>query len=220
MLRALALLAVLLLAGCLRTGYQRAGATADGTVAYHQELVRLRAQVGLATDALRGLSENPGDSPRSNQETFQTFALELVNLERAAARARKLHGKVDARAASFFGAWTRDTAALTDAELKASAAARRQALEANFQKLEEGQAGLEAAMARYTQELGNLRTYLEHDLTAAGLAQAKRSIQAAFVNGALLQDQIEAQAALSRQAAHDMGPLKELAPLPKKPGPR
>ena len=213
MSRVLAAPLLLLLApGCTSSGYQRASVTAERTAAYHEQLVRLRDQVGLATDALRALSDNPGDSPRSNQETFQTFALELENLDRLAARARKLHGKVAGRAEDFFGHWNADTAGLTSAELKESAETRRKALAANYSKLEQGQSGLEAALERYTKELQQLRLYLEHDLTAPGIALARRSIQTAFVDGALLQDQIEAQVALARRAAADLEPLKKLAP--------
>src|SRR6185503_15496248 len=96
----------LLLAGasaCVSSGYERASATADKTAAYRDNLVRLGEEIGLTTEALRALSDNPGDSPRSNQETFETFERELTNLEDGAARSRKTFGKMDGRADTFFG---------------------------------------------------------------------------------------------------------------------
>lgn len=209
-----------LLASCASSGYQRASSTAERTGSYQEELQELRAQVGLATEALRALCENPAGSPRSNPETLQTFRLELAGLERRAARTHKLHGKADAHATAFFAGWSADTAALTSAELKAGAETRRRALEASYGELEQGQAALDTALARLLGELRELALYLEHDLTAAGMASARRPIQAAFVNGALLQDQIEAQAAVARRAAAQLEPLKELAPPPPARGNR
>jgi exonuclease VII small subunit len=208
----LVLLAVAGLAhGCASSGYEQASDTADETAAYRDRLVRLRAQVGLAADALRGLSENPGDSPHSNQETFETFALELENLGRAATRAREAYQDMNGRAGEFFGGWTTDTAAITNAELKQSSETRRTALEANYRKLEQGQKGVEEATARYERALGDLRLYLEHDLTAAGIASAEKSIHAAFVSGALLQEEIDTQAQTALAARDSLAPLRDLA---------
>ncbi|HEX6886079.1 MAG TPA: hypothetical protein VF530_22085 [Planctomycetota bacterium] len=205
---------LLLLAGCASSGYQRASDAADRTGSYHEELIRLRAQVGLAIDALRALSENPAGSPRSNPETLQTFRLELAGLERRAERVRTLHGKADAHAEAFLTGWSTDTAALTGAELKQGAETRRKALEASYVELEQGQAALDRALAELQRELGELALYLEHDLTAAGMGSARKTIQAAFVDGALLQDQIEAQAVRAQRTAIQLAPLKELAPPP------
>jgi hypothetical protein len=213
MLRSLALGLVLLVApACTSTGYDRAASAADRTKAYHEELLDLRAQVGVASDALRALSETRGESQRSNQETLQTYRLEIESLERLSGRTRRLHGKVEVRAQAFFGGWTTDAAALTSAELRESDTDCRQALAANFSKLEQGQSGLESALAKHVLELRELALYFGHGLSSAGLTRAQRSIQAAFVNGALLQDQIGAQAALARRAAEELEPLEQLAP--------
>jgi hypothetical protein len=202
------------LAGCFlpRSGYERASATADRTEAYRDNLVRLRTQVGLTTSSLRALTENPGDSPRSNKETFQTFARELANLEALADRSRRTYGKMDARAELFFGQWITDTAAITSSELKESAEARRTALQASYEGLAQGQLDLDLALERYVREIGDLRIYLEHDLTAAGLSSAQVPIEKAFADGAALQDQLGELAHAADQARAGLTPLKALAP--------
>src|SRR5262245_27794980 len=213
-----ALLLVLPLAGaCAYSGYERARATADKTAAYREDLEHLRAQVGLTTGALRALSENPGDSPRSNRETFETYARELANLEAAGASARKTYGRMDGRAESFFGGWTTDTAEIADADLKHSAEERRAALQANYARLAEGQQGVERALAGFVDDLHDLRTYLEHDLTAAGIASARATIAKTFQNGAALEERIAAQARATDAARGSLEPLKELAPSQQPP---
>jgi hypothetical protein len=197
---------------CTASGYERASATADKTTTYRDNLVRLDEQVGLTTEALRALSQNPGDSPRSNQETFETFARELANLEARAERSRKTYGKMDGRAESFFGGWSQDAARISDADLKQSAEARRTALQANYQKLAAGQEAADQAVARFVRALGDLRLYLEHDLTAAGIASARRSIEKAFTDGAALQEQLRAQVRATDAARDGLAPLKDLAP--------
>jgi len=212
MLRNAALFLALAAAGaCASSGYERASATADGTSAYHDDLVRLRQQVGLTTDALRALSENPGDSPRSNQETFETFARELANLEARAGRSRKTYGRMDGRAETFFGGWTEDSARITNVDLKKSAESRRVEMQASYLTLAEGQKASDQALARFVQELADLSLYLENDLTNAGIARARATIQKACADGAALQEQLDEQVRATAAAHEALAPLQDIA---------
>jgi predicted secreted protein len=205
-------LLVLASSACVTSGYERASATADKTSTYRENLVRLGERVGLATEALRALSENPGDSPRSNRETFETFARELANLEASAESSRKTYGRMDGRAESFFGSWTEDSARIANADLKKSAETRRSTLQANYEKLAQGQLTADRALEEYVQTLTDLRLYLEHDLTAAGIASARRTIQTAFADGAALQTQLHEQVRITDEAHDSIAPLQDLAP--------
>src|SRR5262249_36639304 len=155
--------------------------------------------------------DNPGDSPRSNHETFETFERELANLEAGAAHSRKTFGKMDGRAATFFGGWSADSAQITDADLKKSAEDRRSALKANYEKVEQGQLAADEAIARHVRTLNDLRLYLGQDLTAAGIARAGSSIQKALAEGAALQKQLGEQVRATDQAREALAPLKDLA---------
>lgn len=206
------LLALAAASACASSGYERASATADKTSAYRENLVRLGQQVGLTTDALRALSENPGDSPRSNRETFETFARELANLEARAERSRETYGRMDGRAESFFGGWSEDAAQITDADLKKSAETRRTTLQASYEELAQGQEAADQALARFVRVLTDLSLYLENDLTAAGIAQARSTIQKALADGAALQVQLGDQVRATDEAGGALAPLKDLAP--------
>lgn len=208
------LVSALACASCFlpRSGYERASATADRTAAYRDNLVRLRTQVGLTTSSLRALTENPGDSPRSNKETFQTFARELANLEALAGRSRRTYGRMDARAELFFGQWITDTAAITSSELKQSAEERRTALQASYDRLAQGQLDLDQALERFVRELSDLCIYLEHDLTAAGLSSAQIPVDEAFADGAALQERLSELAHATDEARAGLQPLQALAP--------
>ncbi|NOT30301.1 MAG: DUF2959 family protein [Planctomycetes bacterium] len=213
MLRILALpLVVSFALACASSGYERASATADRTAAYRDNLVRLREQVALAVEALRALSENPGDSPRSNKETFETYTRELANLEAASKRSRQTYGRMDGHAESFFGGWSEDTARITNADLKHSAEERRAVLQANYERLAQGKLEADLALAGFVGELTDLSLYLEHDLTAAGIASARSTIEKAFANGATLQDQLGVQVRATDSARAALAPLKDLAP--------
>lgn len=203
---------VLAAGACATSGYERASATADKTSAYRENLVRLGERVELATEALRALSENPGDSPRSNRETFETFARELANLESSAESSRETYGRMDGRAESFFGGWTSDTARITNADLKKSAETRRATMQASYAHLAQGQKEVDQALARYVALLTDLSLYLEHDLTSAGIASAKNTIQKAFSDGAALQAQLDEQVRATDQARSALAPLQDLTP--------
>lgn len=208
----LQLVALLLVGACATQGYERASAAADKTAAYRENLVKLADVIGLTSGSLRALTENPGDSPRSNRETFETFARELANLEASAKRSRKTYGRMDGRAERFFGGWNEDTARITNADLKRSAEERRVALEANYERLAQGQLELDVALESHVRELTDLRVYLEHDLTAAGIASASGTIQDVFANGTNLQRRLAEQARATQAARDSLAPLQQQAP--------
>jgi len=208
----LALPVLFLGSACHSSGYARAGKAADKTEDYRDDLMRLREQVASASEALQALGENPGDSPRSNQGTFQTFERELANLEDTASRAREDYGRMQERAQLFFGTWTEDAARVTDADLKKSSEERRSALQANFARLEQGQVEVEEAVAKHVQSLTDLRLYLETDLTATGIAMAAPTLARVFQEGETLRQRLESQIRAADQAQASLEPLEDLAP--------
>jgi hypothetical protein len=213
MVRTPLVVALALLGSCASSGYARASATSDKTAAYHEDVVRLADQVGVATATLRALSENPGDSPRSNRETFETYAREVANLRIASKRARKDYGRLDGRADRFFGGWSEDSARITNAELKRSAEERRAALLASYEKLAQSHLETEVALERFILELDDLRVYLEHDLTAAGIASARKTIEKAFTDAAALQERLGALAEDTERASASLAPLQAQAAM-------
>lgn len=217
MLRLIAPLLACLLVACQNTGYQRARAASERTEGYGEELERLARGIGLASEALRTLAENPGDSPRSNRETFQTFERERLNVLASAEDARRAFERMDGKAERFFGAWGEDAAAIQGADLKKSAETRRAALEAHYTTLEKGQTELDQALERYLQELLDLRLYLEHDLTAAGIASAREPLARLLADGQALRERIGTQVRAADGARASLAPLKEQAPAPRTP---
>jgi DUF2959 family protein len=207
----LALPLLFLGSACQSSGYARAGKAADKAEDYRDDLMRLREQVASASEALRALGENPGDSPRSNQGTFQTFERELANLEDTASRAREDYGRMQDRAQLFFGTWNEDAARVTDADLKKSSEVRRSALQANFARLEQGQVEVEEAVAKHVQSLTDLRLYLETDLTATGIAMAAPTLARVVEEGEVLRQRLESQIRAADEAQASLEPLEDLA---------
>lgn len=198
--------------GCQTSGYQRAHATAKKTTSYREDLAQLGREAARASEALGTLGENPGDSPRSNQGTFRTFTRELANLEASAERIQKAYGRLDGRAELFFAGWSTDAERIASADLKASAAQRKQALEASFATLEKGQSEVAQVLERHLVSLRDLRLYLEHDLTAAGIESARPTLARVHSEGAALEQRIAAQIRAAEEAQEALEPLRELAP--------
>jgi len=209
-----AVLAALAAPACLgsRAGYERASRTADRTATYREHLVRLRDQLGLTAEALGTLRASPDVLPRSNRETFQTFARELTNLDSAVERTRKDYGRMDEGALIFFGGWVSDTAAIQDADLKKRAEERRIALQANYQKVAQGHGELDAALTRHLRELEDLRVYLETDLTPAGITSVDDRIARALAVSSELQERVSDQAHATDAAQSGLTPLQAQAP--------
>jgi len=205
-------LAFAFLAACASAPYERASTTADTTAEYREHIVQLASEVRLAGDGLRALRDNPGDSPRSNRETFETFARELENLESSVERSREIFERMDGRAASYFGGWSEDSARIIDANLKKSGDSRRSALRANYERLEAGQESLDRELEGYVGRLADLRIYLAHDLTAAGIASARSTIDHALAQAVALRERLREQVRLTDEARDALAPPGEAAP--------
>src|SRR5262245_32425646 len=209
-----------LVGSCLgpRSGYEQASATADETEEHREAVERLRDQVGLTLAPLRGLLENPSDSPGSNHETFQTFERELANLALASERSHESHERMNASAQRFFGDWSADSARIVDADLKQSAGERRETLQANYDRLARGEAAADASVERFAAHLEDLRVYLEHDLTAAGLSAARGTIAKAFDEGSKLEAQLTELVRQTDEAKKSLASLQAMTPATARAG--
>ena len=207
------LLALAIAAGCQsgRTGYERASTTSRRIAAYRDNADRLREQIGLTIGSLQTLAQSPNVAPRSSAETFQTFERELANLEDLAASSRKLYGKMDARAQEFFGKWIEESATIENADLERRADERREAVQASYKKIAEQRLPTDQALARLLDELGDLRTYLEQDLTAPGLASAKDLIEKASQESARVQELLSEITQAADAAREALAPMEAQA---------
>jgi hypothetical protein len=208
------ILLVSLAAGCQSrsSGYERARDTSQRLEAYREINLRLSDQVGLTLDSLQTLADEPDAKSFSSAETFQTFERELSNLELLAVKARRLYGKLDARAQAFFGGWTQESALIESVELRQRAEERRAAVQASFQTVSQHRLESDLLLARLIDQLGDLRAYLEHDLTGAGLASARDQIAQAVQDGRALQELLGASAAAKAVAMEALAPLEARAP--------
>jgi hypothetical protein len=195
-----------------RSGYERARDTSEQLEEYRTVTLRLSDQVGLTLDSLLTLAQEPNAELRSSAETFQTFERELSNLELLSAKARRLYGKMDARAQAFFGGWTQESAMIESVELRQRAEERRAAVQASFHTLSQSRLESDLLLQRLIDQLGDLRAYLEHDLTGAGLASAKDQIAQAVQDGRALQELLGASAEAEAAAMEALAPLEARAP--------
>ena len=85
-------------------------------------------------------------------------------------------------------------------------------MQASYAHLAQGQKEADQALARFVALLTDLSLYLEHDLTSAGIASARSTIQKAFTDGAALQAQLGEQVRATDEARSALAPLQDLAP--------
>lgn len=209
-----ALVALLALAAACqsgRSGYERASTTSRRIAAYRDNAERLGAGIGLTLGSLETLAQSPDVAPRSSAETFQTFERELANLEDLAAASRKLYGKMDARAQEFFGKWIEESATIENAELGKRADERREAVQASYKKIGAARLPAEQSLSRLLADLGDLRTYLEQDLTAPGLASAKDPIEKASQEGARVRELLSEIVRAADAAREALAPMEAQA---------
>jgi hypothetical protein len=206
---AVALSALVLLAGCTSTGAQNVEATSERLGEFRTNVEKLKTEVSSAAASLATLVENANNDPKPAAKKFNSDA-EAVESSYDSAKDRL--AKVRADADKLFVTWSENAKSISDPELQRLSEERRKklgdALE-NFMK--QGQEALDE-MKPFVHTNKDLMKYLAQDMTPAGIeglkGKSKDQSKAAESIAEELDDLIEATSKTSTEFATATPPPK------------
>jgi hypothetical protein len=165
---------VCLLAGaCALTGRDRTDAALDGMKRTRQGIDRVVKACADGNAALANLVKTPGASPRPFFDNFSN-QVSILEAEISAARDRNVAMHEDTNA--FFQAWEQELGSVRNVEIKAAAQQRRAELKDAYAKVRAASQAAQEVADPFVRDLNDLRVYLDHDLSPAGITAAKDSI--------------------------------------------
>jgi len=152
------------------------------------ELAKGKAEVNDANTALERLSSAGGNL----DQTFKQYSAAVGDVQKAGERARDRAKDMRENARLYVANWEKETQQIDNPELKAGAAARRQRVQDNYQKIETASSAVRDAYRPYLKDLQDIQRALASDLTPSGVSAAKSAIDKTRAAGTELNARIDA----------------------------
>jgi hypothetical protein len=170
---ALCLSSAALLPGCESQGHEKADTKAVQMDSLRAGLVTLKDKSAAVAAAAGTLIDKASVDPKPAYATFKT---ELKNYDSAVANLTSLRDSLKAQDTDYFAGWEKQTAAITDPDVKQRAVERRAKLQKTADSINKMAADLGAETAPYSALLKNLDVYWSNDLTPSGITSVKDKV--------------------------------------------
>ena len=164
---------LLAFSACHSTGVTRADDTAASMRAMHRELAAAPDKVTAVSKALDELAQDGGDM----KAEFAFLGRSVDALVTHRDEIRDLRSKVAASRARYTTAWENDLRSIADADLRRRAEDRHREVVSKFDQLAREADSGRAEFEPWMQRVLDVRTYLENDLTAAGIASVRDRVR-------------------------------------------
>ena len=135
------------------------------------------------------LSELP--STTDIKASYEKLNAAVANLNSQAVELREQAGKMRAQGDLYVEQWKKEMDQVQDADIKASAAKRREAVAASFAGIRDTAVGARQSYTSYSASLTAIQTTLKNDMTAGGLAMLGDKIKKTQGEGAVLKTELE-----------------------------
>lgn len=183
------LAAVALAAGCATSGYNRADKTGAGIAEYRAEILNGQEAINNTVTSLDGIAASANTDPRP---AFQKFSKDVAKLESVAGSVKKRGESMQQSGKAYFAQWEKQLAEVNNEEIRQLAASRKAKLSAAFEGIQKYAEPLRAQFAPWMSDLKDLKTYLNNDLTIAGVDSAKELFKRTQSQGAEVQKLMDA----------------------------
>ena len=188
---ALSVLCVLM-AGCSSGGgggsasdsSKKAVSSLKGT---REQLVKAKAEVRQANAALDKLAAGG-----NVEQSYKAYTKEVADIKAAGESARARGKDMSARGREYIANWEKETALITNPDLKAGAAARRATVKENYDKIATAATSAGDAYRPYLQGLQDIQQALAQDLTPGGVEAAKTAMAKTKEDGETVMQRLDA----------------------------
>ena len=168
-------LAVALLAGaCASTAGDKGAATGKNITRAADEIRVGMGQLDATLAALTKLVNEPGADLAPQ---FKEFSKNLDQLEATAKNVREATSAMEANGKAYFAEWDAQIAAIQNEDIRERSAERRQAVEASLSEIKEDYQSARDTFQPLMNDLKDIRTALEADLTMNGLDAVKKTVK-------------------------------------------
>jgi len=165
---------------CSTTGRKRVDAANSSISRFRSDLLSAQKQIELIDSTLGGISQSTG--PQLEQ-AFAAFGKELEKLLSQAEDVRKRADAMETSGEKYFTAWEEEAQQMGSATIQRAATERRTQLLATYTALSSSMDATGAAYRPYESSLGDIKRFLDNDLTPSGVNAIASEIQEARQQG-------------------------------------
>jgi hypothetical protein len=178
-----------LIAGCISNkGYDKGAATATALQSSANKVTEVSQRVTDTLGALNGLTFNPQGDLRVQYGTFTTA---VKNLQSASGDLDVQVADVQAKAQAYSVDWSNQLATIQSPDIRSRSAARKDEVTAKLQNLNGSYQGVKDSLKSFLSDVTDIKTYLDTDLTAAGLDKIKDVVARTKVDAVPVRDSIK-----------------------------
>jgi len=159
-----ALISAAVAGGCASSGYQQAGKTSDQMGSLKDELEKGANQIDATIASLNGLV-----GAADLLKAFKAYSTEVKKLDAQAKRVGKTADEMEKKGGSYFAAWEKKTANISNVQMRAKAEERRAALVASFDRIGEAYGKLDDTYPALMADLKDIESFLSSDLTGGSV---------------------------------------------------
>jgi hypothetical protein len=194
-----------LIAGCISNkGYDKGAATATALQSSANKVTEVSQRVTDTLGALNGLTFNPQGDLRVQYGTFTTA---VKNLQSASGDLDVQVADVQAKAQAYSVDWSNQLATIQSPDIRSRSAARKDEVTAKLQNLNGSYQGVKDSLKSFLSDVTDIKTYLDTDLTAAGLDKIKDVVARTKVDAVPVRDSIKRLQADFSDASAALSPV-------------
>jgi hypothetical protein len=166
-------LASLALSGCETAGHDKADTTATSMGSVRDNLTALKDKSAAAAAAAATLIDQADKDPKT---AFASFTAELGNFENARSAVADGAKELKSKETDFFSSWEKQTATITDPDVKQKSIERRAKLQKTIETVDKSTEAALTEATPFSAMMKNLQTYWSNDLTAGGIREMKDKV--------------------------------------------
>jgi len=164
---ALALMSVLLIAGCATTGSDRSAAASD-TMGEVEEDIRVLVMELTATNSALASLVNPLQDDLTT--AYDVFSGSHSELEDASSRFIKRSDRMGVEGREYFNEWRIEGDTYENPQIQALSEQRRSELSALYAEIAASSVGINGELKKYVSDVQDVDTYFSTDLTPGGVS--------------------------------------------------
>jgi hypothetical protein len=177
---ALALVSVLLIAGCATTGSERSAA-ASVTMAEVEEDIRLLVMELTATNSALASVVNPLQDDLTT--AYDVFSGSHSDLENASDRFIERSNKMGVEGREYFAEWRIEDDTYENPKIQALSEQRRSELSALYAEIAASSVGVNGELEQYVSDVKEVDTYFSTDLTPGGVTAMRPIADQTILDG-------------------------------------
>ncbi|HEY4417613.1 MAG TPA: DUF2959 family protein [Verrucomicrobiae bacterium] len=176
-----------MIAGCASKGNDKGAATSAALQSTADKTTQVSQQVTASLGALNQLTFNPQGDLR---DQYGKFTDAVKGLQSASSGLDSQVASMQSKAQAYFNSWSNQLDSIQSPTLRSISESRKAEVSAKLDSLNTNYQGVKSSLGSFTGDLTDIKTYLDTDLTAAGVAKIKDVVAKTKVDAVPVRDSI------------------------------